>query len=68
MSAVTRVRVRAKSILESVRDVRAMCDRTLHTSWDKIAGKRYILEHPFLLWNILFCFRISYSVLEHSKS
>ena len=24
-----------------------------------------VLEHPFLLWNVLSCFRSSYSVLEH---
>ena len=71
--AVARVRVRAKSILESVRDVRACgpflgvrcAIALLHTFWDKIARKCYVLEHPFLLWNFLSCFGSSYSVLEH---
>ena len=58
-SAVARVRVRAKSILESVRDVRACgpllgvrCAITLlHIFWDKIASFRTTFpnfECPFL--------------------
>ena len=77
--AVARVHVHAKSILESVRDVRACgpflgvrCAIALfHTFahvrtffWDKIVRKCYILEHPSLLWNVLSCFGSSYSVLE----
>ena len=62
--AVARVRVCAKSILKSVRDVRACgsflgvrCAITLlHTFWDKNTRKCFVLEHPFLLWNILSCF------------
>ena len=76
-SAVARVRVRAKSILESVRDVRACgpflgvrCAITLlHTfclkNQYRIRMSYPILEHPFLLWNILSCFRSPFSVLEH---
>ena len=55
---VARVRVRAKSALKSVRDVRA-CGSfpgvrcaiiLLHTFWNKTARKNYpVLEHPFLL-------------------
>ena len=73
--AVTRVRVRAKSILESVRDVCACgpflgvrcATALLHTFGDKIVRKCYVLEHPFLLWNVLSYFGSSYSVLEHTK-
>ena len=86
--AVPRVRVRAKSIMESVRDVCACgpflgvrcATALLHTFSDKITRKCYflkkknysrtrmsypVLEHLFLLWNILSCFRTSYSDLEH---
>ena len=30
--------------------------RFLHTFWDKIARKCYILEYPSLFWNIFSCF------------
>ena len=48
-----KVCVRAQSILESVRDVRARgpflsvrcAIALLHTFWDKIARKCYVLEH-----------------------
>ena len=71
--ALALVRVRAKSILESARNVRACgpflgvrcAIALLRTFWDKIARKCYILEHPLLLWNIFSCFGSSYSVLEH---
>ena len=77
---VERVRVRAKSILESVRDVCACgpflgvrCAITLlHTFWDKLPENATFclknileLEFPILIWNILSCFGSSYSVLEH---
>ena len=88
--AVARVRVRAKSILKSVRDVRAcvrlvfrraMCDHTFAHFLGQIARKCYFLsqkysrtrisypdlEHFFLFWIILFCFRTSYSLFEHPK-
>ena len=84
--AVARLCVRAKFILESVRDVRACgsfsgvrCAITiLHTFWNKMKRKWHffcfknyfrtffpVLEHPFLLWNILFWFGTSFSALEH---
>ena len=47
---------------------RAMCDRTFAHFWNKIARKCYIFEHPFLLWNVLSCFELPYSVLDHPKS
>ena len=79
--AVARVRVRAKSILESVRDVRACgpflgvrCAITLFTLFGTnlpenatFCLKKMFLEHLFLLWNVLFCFGSSYSVFEHPK-
>ena len=43
--AVARVRVCAKSILKSVRDVRAMCHLTFAHFWNKIARK---LENAIL--------------------
>ena len=65
--AVARVRVRAKSILKSVQDVRACgsflgvrCAITLlHTFWNKTDKKwhfsvlKTVLERPFLFWIIL---------------
>ena len=88
--AVARVRVRAKSILESVRDVRACgpffdvgCATALLHTFAHFLGQNYqimqlfalktsrtrmsypVSEHLFLLWNILSCFRTSYSDLEH---
>ena len=72
--AVVRVRVRAKSILKSVRDVRACgsflgvrCATVfLHIFGTKLP-ENTILEHLFLLYNVLSCFRTSYFVLEHPK-
>ena len=55
---------------------RAICDRTF---WNKTAKNALfflkttlerpypVLEHPFLLWYILSCFRRSYSVSEQKK-
>ena len=72
--ADARVRVRAKSILKSVRDVRACgsflgvrCATVfLHIFGTKLP-ENTILEHLFLLYNVLSCFRTSYFVLEHPK-
>ena len=69
--AVARVRVRAKSILKSVRDVRACgsfsgvrcATALLHTFRNKIARKmllfvlKTILEHSIPFYNISFCSR-----------
>ena len=47
---------------------RAMCDRTFAHFWNKIVRKCYsrtsypVLEHPFLLLNLLSCFRIPQKV------
>jgi len=66
--------VRAKSILKSVRDVRACGSflgvrcaiALLHTFWNKIAKKCYF--RTFLIENILSCSRTSYSVVEYPKN
>ena len=78
--AVARVRVRAKSILKSVRDVRACGSflsvrsaiTLLHTFWNKTDKKwhfsvlKTVLEHSFLFQNILFSFRTSFPAFKHS--
>ena len=46
----------------------AMCDRSFAHVCTLFARKCYVLEHTFLLWNILSCFGPSHSVFKHTKS
>ena len=55
-------------------DVRLHFCTLLHIFWGQNCQKMLhfrtsfpALERPFLFWIILFCFRMSYSVLEHTK-
>ena len=55
-------------------DVRSHFCTLLHIFWGQNCQKTLhfrtpfpALERPFLFWIILFCFRMSYSVLEHTK-
>ena len=55
----------ARAALFSACDVRSHFCTLLYIFSGQNCQKCYILEHPFLLWNVLSCFGSSYSVLEH---